>query len=125
MRLDIGNVMLCLNGSRMRDLKVKDLSSQAREIFNSLTLHQDPKEENSRQKQPPRTVDREKDKQSRDNSPIDFAFNPVELLAALLTVILVGTHRLVHDSHTATMLPNFAGITLDEHTPQIIRHHLG
>jgi hypothetical protein len=59
------------------------------------------------------------------NIPIGFASDSVQVFPALLAKIFIGAHFLVHDSHTATMLPNFAGIALNEHTPNIIGQHIG
>ena len=52
--------------------------------------------------------------------PIRFVFDFVQIFPALLTEIFVGTCRLIHDSDAATMLPDFAEITLDEHAADFV-----
>jgi hypothetical protein len=56
----------------------------------------------------------------KTNLPIHLAPNPVQVFPTLFAKILVGAHRLIHDPDTATMLPNFAGITLDEHAADFV-----
>jgi hypothetical protein len=48
----------------------------------------------------------------------------VKVLPALLTEIFVGAHSFVHDTNASTMLPNFAGIALDEHASNIIAQRI-
>lgn len=52
--------------------------------------------------------------------PIGFVCDLVEVSATLLTEILVWTHGFVHDADTATMLPDFARVALNEHAPDVI-----
>lgn len=58
------------------------------------------------------------------NLPIGFAPDFVQVLPALLAKIFIGAHFLVHDSHTTTMLPNFASVALDKHTPNVIGQYI-
>jgi hypothetical protein len=59
------------------------------------------------------------------NLPIDFIPDPVQILPALLAEIFVRTRLLVHDTHTATVLPHLTGVALNEHTPNVVGQHVG
>jgi len=64
----------------------------------------------------------EEDETLKDRySPIWLIPNLVEVFSTLFAVIFIRTHGLIHDSHTAAMLPDLACITLDEHTTNVIR----
>lgn len=53
-----------------------------------------------------------------------FVFDLVQILPALLAEIFVRTRCLVHDSNTTPVLPDFTQVTLDEHTPNLIRQRI-
>ena len=52
--------------------------------------------------------------------PIWFALDSVEVFSALLAIVFIWTHCLVHDPHTASVLPDFAIIALNEHAAHIV-----
>jgi hypothetical protein len=45
----------------------------------------------------------------------------MQVLATLFTEIFVGTGLFVHNTHTATVLPHFTQVTLNEHAANIVR----
>lgn len=45
----------------------------------------------------------------------------MQVLATLFTEIFVGAHLFVHNTHTATVLPHFTQVTLNEHAANIVR----
>lgn len=59
------------------------------------------------------------------NLPIDFVPDRMQILPALLAEIFVGARLFIHDAHTTTMLPDLTGVALNEHTPNVIRQHVG
>jgi hypothetical protein len=59
-----------------------------------------------------------------EDIPVGLILDSVKIFPTLLTEVFVGTHRFIHNSHTATVLPNFAGITLDEHATDVVGHQV-
>lgn len=52
--------------------------------------------------------------------PVGLVSDFVQIFPALLAEIFVGTCCLIHDPDTATMLPDFTEITLDEHAADFV-----
>jgi hypothetical protein len=58
------------------------------------------------------------------NIPVGLVLDFVKIFPTLLTEVLIGTRRFIHNSYTPTVLPNLAGITLDEHATEIVGHQV-